>query len=46
MHRCDIDKPCVKFCESINNKDQCGMLVKRKKMLELKEENKGNKNGK
>ena len=34
--RCDLKKPCVKFCESEHNKHQCGARLKDKK---LKEEN-------
>jgi hypothetical protein len=29
--RCDLKSPCVKFCESENNKHQCG--IKRKDKL-------------
>ena len=35
LWRCDLKSPCVKFCESKNNKHQCG--VRRKdKMGKLK----------
>lgn len=32
--RCDLNKPCVKFCTSKNNKHQCGILIRDLKIKE------------
>ena len=34
--RCDLKEKCVKFCESENNKHQCGIYLKDKKLKEEK----------
>ena len=34
--RCDLKEPCIKACESENNKHQCGVKLKDKKLKEEK----------
>ena len=38
MWRCDLNKPCVKFCESKNDKASCGMQYKNKRKNMEKEQ--------
>ena len=35
LWRCDLKSPCVKFCESKYNKNQCGIYVRDKMTKEL-----------
>jgi len=37
MWRCDLNKPCVKFCESKKDKASCGMQYKGRNMIEILE---------
>lgn len=38
LRRCDLKSPCVKFCESKYNKNQCGIYVRDKMTKELTKE--------
>lgn len=38
LWRCDLKSPCVKFCESKYNKNQCGIYVRDKMTKELTKE--------
>ncbi len=37
MHRCDLNQPCVKYCES-KEKDKCAISKKDIEIKELKKE--------
>lgn len=38
LWRCDLKSPCVKFCESKYNKNQCGIYVRDNMTKELTKE--------
>lgn len=38
LWRCDLKSPCVKFCESKYNKNQCGIYIRDKMTKQLTKE--------
>lgn len=42
VHRCDLDKPCVQYCNS-NESPLCGTLIKDEKLKEKKEAHKASR---